>query len=314
MSNDREGAKCPSARGVDLSGADLSGAHLSGIDLSGANLSEAQLDGAELANATLVGANFSSAHLDKADLTGVQAQGANFLNASLQGADLKGAQLQFSDFSSAAMQGAQLNFAQLQGAVLRDASLEAGSLQSAKLQGADLTGMKMVGTDLRGATIWMTQPPEWDSSGLTDLSEFAMRPLDEAEQAAIKDAAGRLRDADARARAKEKIAPLIVKGDKWTGSVDQLRWQSWLGASPPPPADSYKYSLTAYLTKFMCSARWSNGSIATGIARRAVAQDFRGDVVAVYDGLRSSSCPARENTPAKVMRDLSATAEIARNQ
>jgi uncharacterized protein YjbI with pentapeptide repeats len=314
LSNDRVAAKCPTARGVDLAGADLEGAHLAGVDLQGANLSEARLDGADLANATLTGANFSSAHLDKTDLTGVQAQGANFLNASLQGADMRGAQLQFADLSSAAMQGVVLNFAQLQGAVLRDASLEAASLQSAKLQGADLTGMKMAGTDLRGATIWVTQPPEWDSSGLTDLSEFAIRPMDDNERAAVQEAAKRLVDEDSRARAKEKIVLLTGKTDNWTGSADQLRWQSWVGASPPPPTDTYKYGLTSYLTKLMCSARWTNGSIATGVARRAVTQDFRGDVVAVYDGLRSTSCPARDQAPAKVMRDLSSMAEWARNQ
>ena len=314
LSNDRVAAKCPTARGVDLTGADLSGAHLAGLDLHGANLSEARLDGAELANARLTGANFSSANLDKADLTGVQAHGANFLNASLQGTDLKGAQLQFADFSSAAMQGAILNFAQLQAAVLRDASLEAATLQRAKLQGADLTGMKIAGTDLRGATIWMTIPPEWDSSGLTDLTEFAIRPLDAGEQTAVKEAAKRLTDEDAAARAQEKIAPLVAKSDKWTGSADQLRWQSWLGASPPPPAENYKYVLTSYLTKLMCSARWSNGSIATGVARRAIAQDFRGDVVGVYDGLRVGSCPASKAVPPNVMRDLSSMAEWVRNQ
>jgi hypothetical protein len=64
----------------------------------------------------------------------------------------------------------------------------------------------------------------------------------------------------------------------------------------------------------MCSARWSNGSIATGIARRAIAQEFRGDVVAVYDALRIGSCPASKTTPEKVMRDLSSMAEWVRNQ
>ncbi len=53
--------------------------------------------------------------------------------------------------------------------------------------------MKMGGTDLRGATIWMTLPPEWDSSGLTDLTEFAIRPLDEGEQTAVKEAAKQAR-------------------------------------------------------------------------------------------------------------------------
>ena len=313
LSDDRVAAKCPSARDADFSRAQLAGAHMSGIDLRGAKLDEAHLEGAELANAILSGASFSNAHLDKADLTGgVQAQGTNFLNASLQGADLTGAQLQFADLSSAAMQGAVLNFAQLQGAVLRDADLEAASLQRVKLEGADMSGMKMAGADLRGAMIWMTVPPEWDTSGLADLSELAIRPLDATEQATLKGAAERIPDEDARTRSLEALAPLTASAKDWVGSSDQLRWQSWSGASPPPPAANYKYDLTSYLTKLMCSARWSDGSIATGIARRAVAQQFRGDVVAVYDGLRGSSCPAGKQTPPKVMRELSASAEQAR--
>ena len=63
----------------------------------------------------------------------------------------------------------------------------------------------------------------------------------------------------------------------------------------------------------MCSARWSNASVATGVARRALAQEFRGDVVGVYDELRTGTCPASAKMPAKVMRDLSAAAEQARS-
>jgi uncharacterized protein YjbI with pentapeptide repeats len=315
LSEDRVGARCASARNVDFSRAHLGNAHMSGIDLRGAKLDEAQLEGVELANAALAGASFSSARLEKAELTGgVQAQGANFLNASLQGADLTGAQLQAADFSSASLQGAVLNFAHLQGAVLRDADLEAASLQRVKLQGADMTGMKMAGADLRGATIWMTLPPQWDSSGLADLSDFMVRPMDEAEQAALKGAIERIGEEDVRARAGEAVGPLTDAGSNWTGSPAQQTWQSWAGASPPPTTTTYKYDLTSYLTKLMCSARWSNGSIATGIARRAIAEQFRGDVVAIYDGLKSNSCPASNRTPAKVMRDLSSAAELARVQ
>jgi uncharacterized protein YjbI with pentapeptide repeats len=312
LKDDWNAAKCVSARGADLTKADLGNARLAGVDLTGAKLVEAQLEGAELANAVLAGANLSSARLEKADLTGgVQAQGANFLNASLQGADLTGAQLQFTDFSSAAMQGALLNFAQLQGAILRDADLGAASLLRAKLQGADMTGMRMAGTDLRGAAIWRTLPPQWDGSGLTDLSDFTIRPLDDAEQTALQRTLGSIGDGDARARATEALVPLLDAKGSWAGSSDQLRWQSWAGASPPPPAANYKYELTTFLTKLMCSARWSNGSVATGVARRALAQEFRGDVVAVYDELRPT-CPASAKMPAKVMRDLSAAAETAR--
>lgn len=315
LSDDREAARCPSARNADFTGAKLSNAHMAGIDLTGAKLEEALLDGADLANATLTGANFSSAHLEKADLTGgVKAQGANFLSASLQGADLRGAQLQFADLSSASMQGVMLNFAQLQGAVLRDADLEAASLQRAKLHGADMTGMKMPGADLRGATVWMTLPPEWDTSGMTDLSSFEIKPPSETEQTMLKSALMRIGDEDARARAAEKVGELTKGNADWNGSSDHLRWRSWMGASPPPPADTYKFELTHYLTKLMCSARWDDGSVATGVARRATAREFRGDVIAVYDGLKAKSCTVATKAPPKVMQDLSSAAETARYQ
>lgn len=314
LSDNRAAARCASAKGVDLSRAKLSGAKLWGIDLTGAKLDEAQLDGAELSNALLIGASLSNAHLDKADLTGgVQAQGTNFLNASLQGADLTGAQLQLADLSSASLQGALLNFARLDGAVLRDASLEAASLQKAVLLGVDMTGMKMTGSDFRGAVVWMAQPPTWDTTGLTDLTELNVRAPDASERASLATSLDRLVDADDRQRAAEFIKKLSEKDATWTGSIDQQRWQSWVGASPVPPALSYTFDLTTYLTKQMCSARWSSGAIATGIARRAIAPQFRGDVVSIYDSLKAPSCPASGSAAPKVMRDLSATAETLRN-
>jgi uncharacterized protein YjbI with pentapeptide repeats len=313
LSDNRVAGKCASAKGVDLTRAQLSKARLWGVDLRGAKLDEAQLDGADLSNSLLTGASLSNAHLEKADLTGgVQAQGVNFLNASLQGADLTGAQLQLADFSSAAMQGAVLNFARLEGAVLRDADLEAASLQQAKLLATDMSGTKMAGSDLRGAVIWMTQPPVWDSTGLSDFSELLVRAPDEAERAAMQASMERISDGDVRRRAMEVAGSLGEKNASWTGTIDQQRWQSWVGASPVPPALNYKVDLTNYLTKLMCSARWSNGAIATGIARRAVTAQFRGDVVAVYDSLKASTCPAATQAPPKVMKDLSAAAETAR--
>jgi hypothetical protein len=313
LSDNRVAAKCVSARDVDLTRAQLGHARLWGVDLRGAKLDEAQLDGADLSNSLLTGASLSNAHLEKADLTGgVQAQGVNFLNASLQGADLTGAQLQLADFSSAAMQGAVLNFARLEGAVLRDADLEAASLQQAKLLATDMSGTKMAGSDLRGAVIWMTQPPVWDSTGLSDFSELLVRAPDEAERAAMQASMERISDGDVRRRAMEVAGSLGEKNASWTGTIDQQRWQSWVGASPVPPALNYKVDLTNYLTKLMCSARWSNGAIATGIARRAVTAQFRGDVVAVYDSLKASTCPAATQAPPKVMKDLSAAAETAR--
>lgn len=313
LSDNRVAARCVSARNADLTRARLGHARLWGVDFTGAKLDDAQLDSADLGNAILTGASLANAHLDKAELTGgVQGQAANFLNASLQGADLTGARLQLADFSSASLQGALLNFAQLDGAVLRDANLEATSLQRATLVATDMTGMRTAGSDMRGAVVWMSQTPVWDRTGLTDLSELVVRAPSDAERANLKASLERIPPGEARARAEEFLATLAKQEATWAGTAMQQRWQSWVGATPVPPALSYKTDLTAHLTKLMCSARWSDGAIATGIARRSVAPQFRGDVVAVYDALRAPTCPASTQAPEKVMRELSSAAESAR--
>jgi hypothetical protein len=214
---------------------------------------------------------------------------------------------------------------------MRGADLEAASLQRARLEGADLTGARIAGADLRGVTVWMTTLPEWSPAGLTDISAIAIQAPDEAQLADLKSKIQGIANDDVRVRSAEAVASLLGGSVNWQGSADQQRWQSLTSAPAPQPVttsalpggvagfapapvavDNYKTDLTTYLTKMMCSARWSNGSVATGVARRAVAQQFRGDVVAVYDGLKNNSCPASAKMPTKVMRDLSSAAETAR--
>ncbi|MCK5550376.1 MAG: pentapeptide repeat-containing protein, partial [Hyphomicrobiaceae bacterium] len=308
---DRVAARCTSARNANFKGAKLDGAHMSGIDMQGAKIEEARLEGANLSNSSLVDTDFTGAHLDKADLSGSAGQGANFLGAELRGANLSGAKLQAADFSGAAMQGAVLNFAHLQGTRLQNANLAAASLRRAKLHGADMKEMSMVGADLRGVGIWNTMPPAWDASGLVDLSEFTIEPLDDDEKSTLNDLINEISDEEVRARMREKLAGVLDDGEstKWKGSEHERHWQSWVGMSPLQPADTYPADLTAYLTELMCSARWADGSVATGVARRATEPQFRGDLVAVYDGLRSSNCPASKTTPAPLMRHLADKAE-----
>ena len=124
------------------------------------------------------------------------------------------------------MQGALLDFAQLEGAVLRDANLEAASLQQARLIGTDMSGMKMAGSDLRGAIVWLTQPPVWDSTGLTDLSELAVRAPADTERASMQASLQRMGgDDDLRRKGQELTAQLAEKDATWSGTLDQQRWQ-----------------------------------------------------------------------------------------
>jgi uncharacterized protein YjbI with pentapeptide repeats len=315
LSEDRVAANCPTARRANFTRARLEEAHMIGIDLRSAKLEEAKLEGAELGYSLLGGANFSSAHLEKADLTGgVQAQGASFLIASLQGADFTGAQLQAADFSSANLEGASLNYAHLEAAVLRDADLSAASLNRARLEGADLTGAKVTGADFRGASIWMTRPPAPDPAGLADFSELYINPITETDVAAMKQAIERIKSRRARTQISEKLMPLmdVAEAAKWVASPDLPPWQSLAAASVATPPETYKFQLTEYLAKLQCKARWGNGSVATGIARRAQTPQFRGDVVVLYDRLNAGDCPTSKLVAAKVLRDFGAAADALR--
>lgn len=315
LSDNRDAARCVSARGANFSRAKIKDARLSGIDARGARFEEAILDGVDLSYGLLSGANFSNAHLERADLSGgTQLQGANFLIASLQGADLSGASLFMADFSSASMQGAVLSHADLQGALLRDTDLEAADLGRAKLQGADMTRAKLKAADLKGASIWMTLPPANDSLQLADTSELIMKPLEATDTAGIQAVLDKLDSPRLKAQIKDSLAPVmnLTESRKWAGSADQLKWVAMANAAGPVLTDGYKAQLTDYLGRVMCKARWSSGAVATGIAKRSLGQGFRGDMGAVYDKLRSKDCPASETVAKKTMRDLAGQVDIAR--
>ena len=315
LSENRETARCVTARRANFKKAQLQDALLTGIDLRGATLDEARLEGAELAYSLLSGADFSNAHLEKADLTGgVQAQATNFLVASLQGADLTGAQLQFADFSSASMQGALLSHAHLQAAVLRDADLEGADLFQSRLQGADLSGAKVRAADLRNAGVWMTQPPAQDAMAVSDFTDIALKPVEDADLASLTKAIDRVIAPRLKEQAKAALEPVMAvqASRRWQGSTDMLRWDSMIKASAAAVAEGYKVQLTDYLGRQMCRARWSSGSVATGIARRAQAPQFKGDILALYDRMHGLDCPGGPKILAKVARDLTQAADAAR--
>jgi uncharacterized protein YjbI with pentapeptide repeats len=315
LSEDREAAGCTIARRVKFTRARLDGAQMSGVDLRGAKLDEARLEGAVLSYALLQGANFSSARLDKADLTGgVQAQGANFLVANLQGADLTGAQLHGADLSNADLTGAGLAYARLDLANLRDANLDGAVLYRASLLGADLVNASVAGADLREAKIWKTVPPQADPENLSDLSGITLAPMTDADVAELKAARDRIMSRRVRTRFGEMLEPLanVSETAAWASSPDFVVWQGLVMAGTQISPEIYKPRLTEYLMRTQCRPRWSNGAVATGIARRAQRQEFRGDLVALYDQLRSESCPAAKTVLPKTLKDLSAAADIAR--
>lgn len=316
LSNNRHLARCASARHADLTGARLEGAQMTGIDLSEARLEEARLSESKLTFAILVGTNLSSAVLHKADLTGgIQAQGANFLLAALQGADLTGAQLQYADFTSAGMQGVGLNYASLQSAVLRDADLEGADMQQAKLYGADMSGAKLQGADLRYSAIWATNPPSPAGMTLADLTNVQLAPPNDTELSALERVLDRMTSARTHQLVAEALAPILDKKSTqaWATSSDLAKWRTMSAQSSNGAADStFAAQLTEFLAQSMCRPRWTTGSVATGIARRAQSELFRGDMRSIHQRLTGDHCPAGQAVAPRVMQELTAAVDLNR--
>jgi uncharacterized protein YjbI with pentapeptide repeats len=316
LTDSRRAARCTSARGANFLKARLGDAKMTGIDLRGARLEEAQLEGAQLAHALANGANFAGARLERADLNGASLTGANFLLASLQGADLGGAKLQMADFANAGMQGANLSLANLEGALLRDTELEGANLRMAMLHGADLAGAKLNGSDLTGAFVWRTAPPASEATEVSDMGKIVMRPLSEDELTALGASLAALEGGSLKARLGDALTQLAdpAQNSAWSMAPDLQQWQGFSRSGDATAAEGYKGRLTDYLTRLMCRPRFANAAVATGIAKRAMAQGFKGDVPAIHDKLRAPDCPASAAINPRLMRELAATADAARGQ
>ena len=317
LSDSRRAGRCASARGTNLSKARLAEAKMAGVDMRLAKLDEARLEGAQLGHAILSGASFASARLDGADLSGAWLHGANFIVASLQGADLSGAKLEGADFTSAVMQGASLALAGLEGASLRDAELEGVNLAMARLAGADLSGAKLQGSDMRGAIVWRALPPTGgDVPALADMAQIVIQPPAEDERVALAATLLRLEDGQLAARLGEAMARLSdgAQNGAWSNSPEQQLWQALARAAEAFGADDYKGRLTEYLARLVCRARFADGAVAAGVARRAMAPGFKGDMPAFYVRLKSAECAASASVSPRLMRELATAADAARGQ
>lgn len=314
LSDDRQSAKCPAARRANFTRAKLKDAKMAGIDLRGAKLDDADLENAELAYANLAGASFYGAHLERADMTGgVSLYGANFATASLQGADLTGAKLHGADFTSAGLQGAVLAHTMLMGATLRDADMEGADLYKAKLYGADLRGSRIRAVTFREASIWHTAPPERESAELVDLNDIAVKPMDEKDVAAVVEVLKSIENDRLRAQIKDAVGKVTgIDARAWSSSPDLAVWTGLVTAIAGQPQDNLKGRLTEHLIKLACKTRWTNGSVATGIARRAQGIEFKGDIATVYDKLRADDCPASKTVSRRAMRGLGTAVDLIR--
>lgn len=314
LSGDYTKAGCVRATGANLTRANLAGARLAGTDLSAARLDEANLEGADLSYAVATGANFSSANLNRVDMSGgVQLQGANFLVATMQGASLFGALMHGADLSGASLQGALLTRAHLQGANLREADLEAADLQWAQLQLADMSGAKIRAADLRSAGVWQTSPPLRESLPLADLSGLVVREIDADGSKEIRSWIARIDNNRTKRQVAEAVEPLFdaAKTAGWGKTAEHQTWATYVTASQAASPDTYAKELTDHLIILMCKARYGNGSVANGVAQRALGDRFRGNLQAVYQRLRGRDCPAAAALTPKLMQRLEVSVDAS---
>jgi len=316
LTNSRHAGGCASAHAANFARARLNEARMAGADLAGVRLDEARLDGAQLAQAQLSGATFTSAKLDRADLSGAELSGANFLLASLRGTNLSGAKLQMADFGNASMQGANLSLASLEGAHLRDAEMEGASLAMARLIGTDLAGAKMQGADLTQTVVWRTTPPGGENAAFADMAQVKVQPPTPEALAAMKAGIDGLQDPALRARLGEGLAPFMdpARNATWATSTELQLWQGFTTTTDPAGPDAYKTRLTDYLMRLMCRTRFADGAVATGVARRAMAPGFKGDLPVIYNKLKAADCPAASAMNPRIMRDLAIATDAARGQ
>lgn len=307
LTDDRKASRCASARNADFTRAVLTNAQMAGADVRGARFEEATLNNSNMSYSLFAGTNFSSAKLQKVDFTGgTRGQGANFLIASLEGADLTGSQLQFADFSSANMQGAVLAHAHLQSAVLRDANLEGADLQRTKLHGADLTSAAVSAADIRWAQVWMTSPPADTAVQDADLSETVAQPLDQGAITTLRATLRAIEDDRLRELVRESLSPLLdqIQSDKWRGSEAQRAWVRLVGQQTYSVGDTlYRETLTRRLSEIACRPRWVDGSVATGILRRAKTPNFRGDLQSIIAAIQSESCTPRSGVAPSIIKE-----------
>ncbi len=304
---------CTRLENVDLSRAKLAGADLRLALLADTRFEGANLDDADLRYSDLTGADFSGAEMRRAALSGGAVLiGANFLGAAMQGADLTGARLYAADFYGAGLQGAQLSFVQAFGANFEGADLDAALMNFAKLHGADFSNASMRGTDLTNAVIWASDSPPPGKMLAADLQSLKIKPPETAELAAIGTAIDAIRARKIRERVDKSLAALTQMSgtDEWLEGPEGSAWQA-LKTGGVASTDVYRQQLTEFLSDFACLARYADGSVATGVVRRALATNFRGDVVVLNRRLADAGCHGGKVLTGELVLKLATAAEAA---
>src|SRR5690606_10329773 len=150
---------------------------------------------------------------------------------------------------------------------------------------------------------------------LVGLEGLNLTPPDDSALAELQTMFGSIQLGWLEQHLREATAPLFDANARrtWESSDERQRWHNLVlayGADVP----DYASVLTEHLLRFMCHSRWSNGAVATGLAKRAQAPHFRGDIAAILERLKSRDCPASQTVAQKPLRELTVAVDSLRRE
>ena len=79
-------------------------------------------------------------------------------------------------------------------------------------------------------------------------------------------------------------------------------------------AEGFRMRLSEHLARMACRARFADGAVAAGVARRAASPGFKGDPGVVAERLKAADCPASATLRPAALLELAAAAEAQRGQ
>jgi hypothetical protein len=151
-----------------------------------------------------------------------------------------------------------------------------------------------------------------EKANAADLASLKIRPPEVAELEAVGTAIDGIRSRKIRERVDKSLAALRAESDDndWLQSEAGQHWASLKTAGASTTAE-YRQQLTAFLADYACLARFADGSVATGVVRRALATNFRGDVVVLSRRLADAGCYGGKVLASDLVLRLATAAEAA---
>jgi hypothetical protein len=149
------------------------------------------------------------------------------------------------------------------------------------------------------------------------MSRVQIKPLSKIDRESLSATMRGMTNASLRKLVADSLKDVMLpsKSAAWATSAAAGLWQSMAASADPASAIDYRSELTTYLESIACKARWSSGSVAQGIARRAAGPQFRGDLSSIYLTLSTpDTCAPGKAVSGSLMQDLASAVDARLGQ